>query len=179
MNTQQVEKYSFEHIMTLKMWQSLNDETVYNAVRCVKNMRLIDLFKEEVQSALYELEGKNNEKEFRVWSRQDKREYRTYKKILQDCIIDSSNEGDDYNLDGTDYNLLDLWEETDKVYRQTCVMHFYYLCITLSTVDECYCSYKSYKYKLNKRNDNRKPGTKKEKLVSFPMYYNKYMKDQE
>lgn len=176
-------KYSFDHILSYEQWKQLNDDIVSNTISTVTKSRLCDDYYQEIYGDFYAfLEEKKlrvgysieniNSDVFRHLSREDKRTYRTYKYIIDNCIWDNSQESDEYNQDSISYSLLALWEEKDKMYNQTILAHCYYLslfCEHIAAMRTLYVKMKKQEREKAKK-QNRKPRTE-----TFSEWYDKHM----
>jgi hypothetical protein len=176
-----IEEYSFDHIMSKEKWQESNGAIIESGVVSVSNTRLCEIFKYDVQNDFYNFMDEKGLKEnkdgiesidvFRALSREDKRKYRTYKKILDECLWDDVYELDSYNLDSISYSLLELWEEKDKMYNQTTLMHFYYLALKYEHIADMKVSYRKYVAKEIKKAEKAGKDVKKLKLPNFYTWY--------
>jgi hypothetical protein len=168
----QKEKYTFD--MTLKEWKRLNSESIENAIACIKTTRMCDLFKEEVECDYsYFYEEKKNRSQM---SREDVRTHRVYKFIQLYCFYDGSSRDDSDNLGATSYKILDMWEENEKKYNQSMVMHFYYLALVLESIADRWYLYEQYLERMQKRKER---GEKKLRIDSFYRFYKKLERQEE
>jgi hypothetical protein len=141
-----IEQYSFDHILTHEKWEELNSEDVDNGVRLANRIKIRELFQDNLESSFHNFLSETGIKEdekgviaetYRKQSREVKRQYRTYRELIDNCLYDY--------IDDTSSKILDLWEEDDKMYYQSLVAHFYYMSSTYAHITDMLPMYQKYK----------------------------------